>query len=423
MSRLVKVGIWGSAIGVWVLLSSSSMAGEFKIGGSAKGSAGVDSPNSFKAQGSVEENADSENAFYQRDVKPGITTHAPPMKESALSIAARNRTSISIGATKPTAAMAREEKSSTRKVYTVQNGDTLWDICNTHFGDPYVWPRIWSYNPEITNPNWIYPGDTLWLVPPMAEMMASMDDGPGELDAVKVASARQRADAILSRNRGFVDKKVLEQSGVVSGAQRENSLLSQYDEAYVAFEKNRDVQVGDEFAAFRILKEVNATDDPDTEVGKLVEILGSVRVTSFNKKDGIARVVIDESLHPIERGTMIGPVHRRFDLVPSKTNQQELKGTVVAHLDPTLLYSQHQIVFVDKGHEDGVREGNRFFVIKQRDFYRESLGEKDAHEGYPFEVLAELRVLEARPNTSTCIVTGATRALEDGADVEMVKGY
>ena len=420
MNTRNKVGIYLGVFGFSVLMATTGAAQGLKLGGSAKASAGTDKKNEFNAEGDVDMGGESDVGTYRRDLKPGLTVHKP-RQQSALAIAAANRSSISIGADTKPAEVSSDEKQSIKKVHTVQKGETLWEICQTYFGDPYVWPRIWSYNPEITNPNWIYPGDSLWLVPPSPSMLAASD--VGQPDAVRVAAARQQADAILTRNRGFVDSKILEQSGVVSGAQKEITLLSQYDEAYVEFENNKDVQVGDEFAAFRVLKEVNATDDSGTEVGKLVEIMGAVRVTSFDRKNRIARVVIDESLHPIERGTMIGPVHRRFDLVPSRTNKKELKGTIVAHLDPTVLFSQHQIVFVDKGHKDGVREGNRFFVIKKRDFYQESIDEDDASDEFPFEVLAELRVLESRPETSTCLITGATRALEDGAEVEMVKGY
>ena len=419
MNTSKKVGIYLWLIVMSVLMGAAGLAGDFKIGGSAKAGGGTNEDARLDVNGDMNANGAAQEDSYQPELKPGMTVH-PPEPQSALAVAAANRQSISIGAGTPVVENP-DEKVSLKQVHTVQNGDTLWGICETYFGDPYVWPRIWSYNPKITNPNWIYPGDTLWLAPPMAEVPTALGDTGNT--ASHVAAARQRTDAILTRNRGFVDAKGMEQSGVVSGAQKEISLLSQYDEAYVEFENNKDVQVGDEFAAFRIMKDVNATDDPDTEVGKLVEILGTVRVTSFDRKHRIARVVIDESIHPIERGTMIGPVHRRFDLVPSRTNQQELKGTVVAHLDPTLLFSQHQIVFVDKGQKDGVREGNRFFVISKRDYYRESLNEKDANDAYPFEVLAELRVLETRPHTSTCLVTGATRAMEDGATVEMVKGY
>ncbi|MEO7108843.1 MAG: hypothetical protein ABI183_00280, partial [Polyangiaceae bacterium] len=33
------------------------------------------------------------------------------------------------------------------ETYIVKKGDTLWDICDGYFQNPYEWPRIWSYNP------------------------------------------------------------------------------------------------------------------------------------------------------------------------------------------------------------------------------------------------------------------------------------
>ncbi|MDD5309487.1 MAG: hypothetical protein PHU25_19395, partial [Deltaproteobacteria bacterium] len=70
-----------------------------------------------------------------------------------------------------------------------------------------------------------------------------------------------------------------------------------------------------------------------------------------------------------------------------------------------------------------VREGSRFFAVKQRDLWRESLEEKDDRDGYPTEVVAELRVVEARPHTSTCLITSSVREIEVGQDLEMRKGY
>src|SRR5262249_19430488 len=42
-------------------------------------------------------------------------------------------------------------------VHLVRRGDTLWDICDRYFHNPWDWPRIWSYNPGLQNPHWIYP--------------------------------------------------------------------------------------------------------------------------------------------------------------------------------------------------------------------------------------------------------------------------
>src|SRR5262249_6476718 len=39
--------------------------------------------------------------------------------------------------------------------HSVRRGDTLWDISIRYFQDPYEWPRVWSYNPQIQNPHWI----------------------------------------------------------------------------------------------------------------------------------------------------------------------------------------------------------------------------------------------------------------------------
>lgn len=49
--------------------------------------------------------------------------------------------------------------------YSIQKGDTLWDISNTFFGDPNFWPKIWSLNSEIYNPHEILPNGSVIFSP------------------------------------------------------------------------------------------------------------------------------------------------------------------------------------------------------------------------------------------------------------------
>ena len=64
---------------------------------------------------------------------------------------------------------------------------------------------------------------------------------------------------------------------------------------------------------------------------------------------------------------MVGEIHRRFDLTPAVPNDRDLRGNIIAFLDPITLAAQHFVVFVDKGREEGVKDGNRFLMVEKVD--------------------------------------------------------
>ena len=48
--------------------------------------------------------------------------------------------------------------------YTVQAGDTLWDIASLFLRDPWRWQDLWASNEHIDDAHAIVPGDVLSLV-------------------------------------------------------------------------------------------------------------------------------------------------------------------------------------------------------------------------------------------------------------------
>ena len=187
-------------------------------------------------------------------------------------------------------------------VHVVRRGDTLWGICDAYFHNPYQWPRVWSYNPQIQNPHWIYPGDQVRLKG--GALDAPQANGSPIIDRRRTVPA----ETVFLRNQGYIEDEKNTNWGEISGSPEDKMILSDYDEAYLRISTERDLKVGQELTIWRPVKSIGN--------GKLIQIQGTVRVDQWNGKEHIARARITESLDAIERGARVGPVTRRFEVVP-----------------------------------------------------------------------------------------------------------
>ncbi len=318
-------------------------------------------------------------------------------------------------------------------IHTVRRGDTLWGICDFYFQNPYQWPRVWSYNPQIQNPHWIYPGDQVRL---RGGEIASAPQ-PTNNQALVDRRRHVPTDTIFLRNEGFIEDESGNDWGDISGSREDKEILSDYDEVYVRIAGTHDVKVGQELTVFREVKRVGG--------GKLIEIQGTVKVDQWNPKERLARARIIESLDTIERGARVGPVARRYEVVPPARNDADVNATVLTSVQPHVFYGQNQVVFLDKGEEAGLKPGNRMFVLKKGDQWHESLTTKSSAkrialesespadtenvpsprhtDSLPEEVQAELRVISVKKKTSMALVISSRREIEPGDPAFLRKGF
>ncbi len=319
--------------------------------------------------------------------------------------------------------------------HLVRKGDTLWDICDHYFQNPYQWPRIWAFNPQIQNPHWIFPGDQVRLRGSTATALAS--DPQATAAGGLVERRRQVApETIFLRNEGYIDDDT-SNWGEVSGSPEEKMILTDNDEIYLHIGTNHEINVGQELTLYRPIRSVGG--------GKLIEIQGTAKVDQWNSKDGVARAKIVEALDAIERGARVGPVVRRFEVVSPLRNEKDVSATILTSIQPHQLLGQNQVVFLNKGEDAGLRPGNRLFVIRKGDAWHgtqttTSSAKRIALEddspaatenvpkprdigSLPEEVQAELRVINVRKRTSMALVITSKHEIEAGDQAVARKGY
>jgi len=345
-------------------------------------------------------------------------------------------------------------QSTVPSMHRVQRGDTLWDLCGGYFQNPWLWPKVWSYNPQIQNPHWIYPGDQVRLrvdVPPeqkdsivLGANRGAQGVGGGGFISRRPLVAR---DTVFLRSMGYIDDPKKDVWGELVGSREEQMLLTQGNNVYMILRPGVDVKLGQLLTVFRPVRTPARVAGSRKPPGEIIAFRGSVKVDGWNPKTRMARGKLIESLDAVERGDKIGPVGRRFDVVPPRKNDVDLEARVLTSFYPHEIVGQHQVVIIDRGEKDGLAPGNRLFVVRRGDEWRHTLKTTTAEartrvridapehvqtevtplsgkdDQFPEEVVGELRVLRADEQSSVALVTSAIREIEPGARVVGKKGY
>lgn len=339
--------------------------------------------------------------------------------------------------------------------YTVRPGDTLWDLSGRFLNNPWYWPKVWSYNPEIANPHWISPGSVLRFFP-------SGDEGPAQVEAVepgepmvaeegdqgapvreledlsradmKAAPTAEEQDSVAvagpykigfvrprtpyARRDSFVTPHELEESGAIQAAFEEKIMLTERDRAYAQFKHGPPVKVGETYAIFRTERPVMHPVTGEL-IGYQTTILGAAKVVAMDDK--AATLIVTSSSDVIERGAMLGPwTAKPYRPVPAKPNGRDLDGVIVSSPVEALDYfAESQVVFIDRGRAEGVEEGNHFTVVRAGDPYGAPVGQPQWDSKLPKEDVGSLLVVDVREHASAALVTRSLTDLIKGDRVEM----
>jgi hypothetical protein len=243
----------------------------------------------------------------------------------------------------------------TPEFHTVSRGDTLWDISGYYFENPWRWPGVWSRNPQITNPHWIFPGDQVRLL--------RQGEVPRRAPVQPSSPSASRATASCGRRRGTraAPSSSAKRPGprprpwrvrAPSWARPTTTCCSpRATRSYIEFQR-RAPNVGE---TYTIYSEAQATRGSDRDAGRVVRVLGSAVVDAWDPQRHLGTARITESIDTIERGERVAIVQRQFQPVPPTPNDRDLVGHIVATPIPRAIVGRDFVVIIDRGEQDGVQ--------------------------------------------------------------------
>lgn len=311
------------------------------------------------------------------------------------------------------------------EVYTVQRGDTLWDLAESFYGDPYLWPQLWEKNPYVLDAHWIYPGDPLVTSLEVASFEQLADATADEAEAEERSpfasqSASPSALGIESDLycHGYIGEMNEEFGYRITGSEYEN-LSPQLVGAglsarpYGTHQTTKvDLWTGDIVyldgglgggltpgEVFLVVRPEEKVKHPlsGSPFGRFNRYLGTVRVLSVQEETAIAEIV--RSCHPVTVGAPLKPLvpepvplGRRTLMRPVNApvaHDQLADAASILFMDSRLVsLAQDHVVFIDRGAVDDVAAGDVYTI------YRPNSG------GQPPVVLGELAVLSVGERAS-----------------------
>jgi hypothetical protein len=301
--------------------------------------------------------------------------------------------------------------------YTVQEGDTLWDLSQRFSDTPWQWPDLWHENKQLPNPHWIYPGERIRLfrktdqhrvgetvvkeVPPVQPTVqvdppAVKDPGPrieyffGNIDQV-----------------GFIRKPAVRPLGTVVKSFGDKRLISKGDTVYISYTDSNGAAFFAPGARMTLFRYLQPTDDrgSTSNIGTQHLLSGVIEVTKKEADYAIAKVVNHYSTIFLE--DMVMPYEPKNPNIMVVDSTPGMSGRIISSENHNKLISDHHIAFIDKGMDDSVKPGQVYQIYNPVSHGRKMIEMERTYTGTFF-------VLHSEKATSTVVITHNIQKITPG---------
>jgi len=303
--------------------------------------------------------------------------------------------------------------------YTVAQGDTLWEIAGRFLSEPWQWPNIWHANPQVANPDLIYPGDSLILgTGPDGQPQITLERGASRgtiklsprIRSTPVADAipsipLQSINAFLLTNRIVDRPEVFSSAPYIVAGDAERVLSGQGD---VIYARGRIDPSTNNYGIFR---EGKTYTDPVTNefLGINADNVGAGEIVAT--EGDISTLDLQRSREEVRLGDRLFTSEERAvnsTFLPSAP-ASPVNGVIIDVPRGVTQIGKYDVVTLNRGKRDGLQEGNVLAIYKTGETVRDRItGEQvkvpDVRSGL-------LMVFRTYEKLSYGLVLNATRSL------------
>ena len=304
--------------------------------------------------------------------------------------------------------------------YTVQRGDTLWDISALFLRDPWFWPEIWQVNPQVENPHLIYPDDVLNLVYVDGQPKIHLERGADrvsesggderlsprirteDLDEAITAIPFDIIGAFLSKG-SVLERDEIAKLPYIAAIRDGHLAAAAGNDVYVRGELD-DIQGG-----YSVVHIGEALIDPDDE-----QIIGYQGV--FVGEGVISRTGDPSTLHLVktQREALQGDrlLKQNFSIPLQffpKAPENQIDGRIIHVLGGTRQIGQYNIVVLNRGEKHGLDAGDVLTVWQAGLIIRDrfSGGDRSPNVRLPDEAAGTLMIFKTYDRISYALIMEA----------------
>ncbi|MCK4467202.1 MAG: LysM peptidoglycan-binding domain-containing protein [Desulfobacterales bacterium] len=296
--------------------------------------------------------------------------------------------------------------------YTIQSGDTLWDISERFFDSPWQWPDLWQENSQVSNPHLVYPGERIRLFHKGWIKTTAKADVTEK--SLQEKEPQKEPPCFLCPDIdkvGFIKKEPVTPSGYIFKSYNDKIMISHGDKVYIKENNNSSFVPGEKYTIYKTNPVANKkTKNP---VGIQHYLTGILEITEQHPDFAVAKVV--QSFRSIAVNDLLMPYQPLSKKIFITESKKELEGSIIGSEEKATIIGDSAIAFIDRGNQDGVMPGQYYSI-----YYQEKKRLNPKSKKYTLLSIVSfgtLFVLRTELTTSTVLITRADKSITPGAKI------